>query len=112
MKLSFAQGAGSTRDRRQSIAQAILQYRCRVWASGRQTSDFSVLQFRLDFMRVFGRYPMKLHRNQWLVMPLHAPKVPYRTLISPQAILYEGYQPSYRQYVTCFLKGCVYNPLK
>src|SRR5688500_16659546 len=73
--------------------------------------DFSVLQFRLDFMRVFGRYPMKSHRNQWLVMPLHAPKVPYKALISPQAILYEGYQPSYGQYVTCFLKGCAYNPL-
>src|SRR5918993_1484300 len=52
---------------------------------------------------------MKSHRNQRFVMPLHAPKAPYRALTSPQAILYEGYKPSYGQYVTCFLKGCVYN---
>ncbi len=45
---------------------------------------------------------MKTHRNQWIVMSLYAPKVPYRALISPQAILYEGYKPSYGQYMTDF----------
>ena len=34
MELSFAQGAGLSRDQRQSIAQAILPYRCRIWSSG------------------------------------------------------------------------------
>ena len=76
--------------------------RCILSFRKHRSTDFSVLQFRLDFMRVFRWYPMKSHKNQRLVMPLHAPQVPYRALTSPQAILYEGYKPSYGQYVTDF----------
>jgi putative transposase len=57
--------------------------------------DFSVVTFRLDFMRVSARYLMKAHRNQWFWKLSYAPKVPYRVLPGVQITWCKGQKPSY-----------------
>jgi hypothetical protein len=38
--------------------------------------DFSVVLFRPNFMLLSERYPMKVHKNQWLWNPLPLSDIP------------------------------------
>jgi hypothetical protein len=40
-------------------------------------SDFSVELLRPNFMLVSEGYPVKIHKNQWLLDPLSPPDIPW-----------------------------------
>jgi hypothetical protein len=43
-----------------------------------EKADFSVVLFRPNFMLLSKSYPMKVHKNQWLLNPLSSLDISWR----------------------------------
>jgi hypothetical protein len=56
--------------------------------------DFSVVLLRPNFTLVSEEYPMKAHKNQWLLNPLPPPDVPWEPRTNAYTLAPEVQTPS------------------